>query len=219
MSRMGIARSPSAKEKLKSASRRRQSPTATEKTAAEHSRLSKSKEYDLKVRELNKRSQKSIIKSAQKILYSSRSVKLHEGSDSKAQEDAQGIQNHSVSSFLQGKQDTDRDSLSRGGRDVSPWKSNQEQKDPKGAVRVKPKESLYNNRRGYKPTPADLECTFRPNINKQSRFLDEKKQKMAVSPNTASSRHENLLNKVVLIISRDQSMLRIVSAKLWSSKL
>lgn len=67
---------------------------------------------------------------------------------------------------------------------------------PKGAKRVKPEGSLCMHRKGGKLTPADLECTFKPSINRNSRILDEKKQKSSVSPSPVNDRHNRLLNKV-----------------------
>jgi hypothetical protein len=166
------------------------------KSKADQHKLSKSKEYDLKIREFNKRNQTSIIKSAQRILYSSRSVKNHELSGRKPQDEAFSVKGQSVSSFVQEKAEAQQISPSKLNKQRSTSKSKLEANTPKGAQRVKPEGSLCIHRKGYNPTPADLECTFKPSINKQSRFLDEKKQRLALSPTVAGPRHEGLLNKV-----------------------
>jgi hypothetical protein len=193
---MASSRSLSSKSKRRTHHTREGSTTPLVKSKREDHKLSKSKEYDMKIREQNRRSQKSIIKSAQRILYSSRSHKNHENSGMKSQDAQSTVQAQSVSSFVQTKTENDKNSPFKSTFEANHNFDHHEGKDPKGAIRVKPEGSLCAHRKGYKPTPADLECTFKPSINKQSRFLDEKKFRGGVSPTAAVPRYDNLLNKV-----------------------
>lgn len=193
---MASARSHSAKNKNRSSAKREESPTPSNKSKLDQSKLSRSKEYNQKVREFNKKNQTSIIKSAQRILYSSRSVKNYDASGKKATDEANMPKGQSVSSFVQEKSQNERNSPNKNIKGSSPSKETFDSITPKGAQRIKPEGSLCMHRKGYKPTPADMECTFKPSINKQSRFLDEKKQTNGIHQISSTPRHESLLNKV-----------------------
>jgi hypothetical protein len=206
----GSARSLSAKSRNRSASKKEGSPTHSAISKQNQSKLSRNKEYGQKVRELNKKNQTSIIKSAQRILYSSRSVKNYDASGKKNTDETNIPKGQSVSSFVQDKPQNEKNSPSKLNKGSSPSKESLDAHNPKGAQRIKPEGSLCMHRKGYKPTPADMECTFKPTINKQSRFLDEKKQNGGFSPISSTPRHESLINKVNTDLQREQSTLRIV---------
>jgi hypothetical protein len=155
-----------------------------------------SKAYDMRNRDRNKQRENSVIKNAQKILYNSRSSKPYDNSARKSKDLERERDGESVSSFHQNKIENvisiPTDDLVTGFHDSQGSGS----KLPKGAKRVKPEGSGCMHRKGGKLTPADLECTFKPTINRNSRALDKKKQEKSISPMPISQRHNRLLDKV-----------------------
>lgn len=121
---------------------------------------------------------------------------MYEGSTSYMKDKDSDINKRSANSFEKSKTEANIKSELYASEFLSKDRSNSPSKLPKGAQRVKPEGSRCIHRKGGTLTPADLECTFKPIINKKSRIIDNRLQQQAISPSRVKQRHDRLINQV-----------------------